>query len=84
MKKALALTVFALCLAGPALAQSAGQTAASSSLGVREIAEADMNGYVAKSNAVVGLLNTSLRASGATWPVRMTLPMAASTASDLA
>lgn len=63
MKKALALTVFALCLAGPALAQSAGQTAASSSLGVREIAEADMNGYVAKSNAVVGLLNTSLRAS---------------------
>ncbi len=49
-----------LCLAAPALAQ---QPPAPVSLGLSAIPEAETAKYVAKSNASVGLLNTSIRAS---------------------
>lgn len=58
----------ALCLAGPAFARQAPASAAppspvAPSLDLTEIPDAETPKYVAKSNAMVGLLNTSIRAS---------------------
>ena len=71
MKLSLAAAIAAcslILIAPPALAQR-GQTAAeprpdiNADLGLKDIPEGQTAAYVGKSNAVVGLLNTSLRAS---------------------
>lgn len=55
------LLTLTVVFAAPALAQQAAP--ATPSLGLKDIPEAETSAYIAKSNAVVGLLNTSLRAS---------------------
>lgn len=68
--KLFGLTATALCVlmlyAAPAAAQQQQQqdiSARSVELGLKEIPEAQIDAYVAKSNGVVGLLNSSMRGS---------------------